>query len=96
MEIVITLHGVRRKWDPREATEFIYLCRAKGGLPMFRTGYAGVEFDRRVLAVCYAPREHVPSMVFEEVPPEIMGTLRRAVGDWKILWGLYRKGEPLP
>jgi len=94
---MITLHGARKKWSPEGVKEFILACRTKGGLPMFRTGFAGVRFrEGSVLAYCYAPREPVDSVVFTETPPEQILELERTVGDWRVLWSKFAPGEPLP
>jgi hypothetical protein len=95
---VIKLHGPRKEWSPQAVKEFIYTCRAGGGIPMFKTGFGGIRFEdgRTVLAICYAPEKPIDSKVFVRVPQEEIQELEHRVGDWKYLWNKFAPDSPLP
>jgi hypothetical protein len=81
---MIELHVPRKKWSPEEVKSFVVACRTQGGVPMFRTRYAGERFrGDGVMAICYAGP--LMTTVFEDVPPEEIEKMEKMVGEWKLL-----------
>lgn len=76
---------------------WIKACREAGGIPVFRTKYAGeriyVDGEPAVLAVCYGSEGRVPSVWFKNVPPSDYGLIEREIGEWRELAYKYAKGE---
>jgi len=52
-------HQPREEWNPKSVTDYIMQCRSASGIPMFRTGYGGEDFEvdskKAVMAVCLTP-----------------------------------------
>jgi hypothetical protein len=68
--------------------DFIKLCLNYGGVPVFRTRYAGKRFDNLVLGVCYRGRVKA-HMWFKNVPSDILDLMERTTGDWRWLLERY-------
>ena len=84
-------------WRPDSVVDFIKECLDAGGLPMFRTSYAGARLSHggepAVLAVCYMAADRVPSTLFYGVPVEDLVEMERETGDWKIILAKYGTDE---
>jgi hypothetical protein len=90
---MIELHVPRKKWSPEEVKSFVVACRTQGGVPMFRTRYAGERFrGDGVMAICYAGP--LMTTVFEDVPPEEIEKMEKMVGEWKLLAPELSSGLP--
>lgn len=84
----IKLHLPRREFGSRSVSEFIVSCRADGGIPQFKTSYAGEEFESdsepAVMGVCYSGGRQ-PGVVFTDVPEEEVDLMEKRSGDWRRL-----------
>lgn len=93
MNYGIKLHLPRMKWNKDSVLSYIEACRKDKGLPIFKTKFAGIEFeiDRKpaVMAVCWAGNDLVGSVVFTDVPKEDIELLEEGVGDWRRLVKKY-------
>ena len=91
---------IKLPWTPENVKRFILECRADGGIPMFRTHYAGIPFEyagqRAVVAICWGGYGRAPdSVLFFNVPEDIIKELEREKGDWKFLLLRYGTVEDL-
>ena len=68
-------------------------CIMGGGLPMFRTRYAGARWgDDMVMAVCYGDEEPpISGGFFTDVPEEDIERMERETGDWR--WIVEKYGD---
>lgn len=93
---VITVHLPREKWVPDKVVEYIRGCRMSGGIPMFKTGYAGQEFREdskpASMAVCWGGTNG-GSKMFTDIPEDIFSEMKAKVGDWKWLLSKYAPAE---
>ena len=99
MNIGIKVHLPRVKWDKDSVISYIEACRKDKGLPVFKTKFAGIEFEINgkpaVMAVCWAGNDLVGSQIFTDVPKDVVGFLEEGVGDWRRLVKKYAP-EKLP
>ena len=87
---VITAYGTSLGDYRENVAGWITSCLNVGGLPMFRTRYAGLRWDGdRVLVVCYAKANEVPGGFLEDVPREDLGMMERGVGDFRPILDKY-------
>ncbi|MBA7696540.1 hypothetical protein ES703_105190 [subsurface metagenome] len=90
---VITVYGTSLGDYRENVADWITSCLEAGGLPMFRTRYAGLRWDGdRVLVVCYAKADEVPGGFLEDVPRGDLELMERGVGDFRPL--LEKYGTP--
>jgi len=98
----IELHLLREKYTPVTVLRFIKRCLDAGGVPMFRTRYAGEPFEvdgkRAVVAICYGARGKAGvigrfpySRIFFDVPEDIYILMETTHGEWKYLVEKYEK-----
>lgn len=82
----------------RELVFYIKACRAIGGVPMIRTGYASMPYRKEdylgVLVLCYGRANVLPSMWIwapEKDPKwrELVEKFKRMVGDYKYVLAEY-------
>ncbi|MEM2187802.1 MAG: hypothetical protein QW692_01850 [Nitrososphaerota archaeon] len=68
-------------------------CIMSGGLPMFRTRYAGMRWgENMVMATCYGEEEPpLSGGFFIEVPEEDIAKMEEATGDWR--WIVEKYGD---
>jgi len=68
-------------------------CIMGGGLPMFRTRYAGARWgENMVMAVCYGEEEPpLSGGFFIDVPEEDIERMERETGDWR--WIVEKYGD---
>jgi hypothetical protein len=74
--------------------DFIKICLNYGGVPVFRTRYAGKRLDNLVLGICYRGRVKA-HMWFKNVPSDILDLMERTTGDWHWLLERYPIREAL-
>jgi len=90
------MFGQEIKWDKDLVLQFIRGCREDEGYPMFRTFGEDVPV---VQAVCWGGRnEFTNSVVFTDVPKDIVAFLRSGGHDWERLlemWGETKLLEEL-
>lgn len=72
--------------------DFIKLCLDYGGVPVFRTRYAGKRFDNLVLGICYRGKVKA-HMWFKNVPSDVLEEMERTTGDWRWLLQRYPPRE---
>ena len=81
------------KWNPRTVVDWILACRADEGIPMFKTGYAGLKFavanKPAVLGICWGGRNTAPSVLFTHVPHDDLELIEEGIGDWRKLIDKY-------
>lgn len=72
---------------------WIKQCIMGGGLPMFRTRYAGARWDdNMVMAICYGDEEPpLSGGFFKDVPEEDVKKMEEAAGDWR--WIVEKYGD---
>lgn len=76
-------------WN-RYVGDFIYQCRRDGGVPMFKTKYAGKRFEignkPAVLGICYGGRGMAKdSQWFKNIPEHELELVERETGEWREL-----------
>ena len=86
----------KEEWNVENVKKFIIGCRAdEKGIPMFRTHFAGKDFEVNgkpaVLAGCWGGKEmpEPTSRVFVDIPNGTFKELKERVGDWKFLIERY-------
>ncbi|MFQ6067992.1 MAG: hypothetical protein ACE5KD_00455 [Candidatus Bathyarchaeia archaeon] len=86
-------HRPKEEWSPKGVTDYIMQCRSASGIPMFRTGYGGEDFEvegkKAVMAVCWAGTDP-DSKLFINVPEEIHTRMKLRSGDWHFLMAEFR------
>jgi len=75
--------------------EWLKACIMGGGLPMFRTRYAGARWgENMVMAVCYGEEEPpISGGFFIDVPEEDIERMEKETGDWRWLVEKYGDDE---
>ena len=81
----VVLRSPKRAWTAENVLDWIATCEIQGGIPVFRTRYAGVRFDRQVEGRCYGGTGPEITTVFTGVPPEIIERMEETTGDWRWL-----------
>jgi len=80
------------EWNPKTVLNFIKTCRSHGGIPAFRTRYAGarlkLDHGYKVIGICLGGGDEEP-VDFINVPEEIVDELEERVGDWRYLFARY-------
>jgi hypothetical protein len=92
---VITVKGhVIGNWKEKIG-EWIEKCIRSGGLPMFRTRFAGARWDDdKVLAVCYGEEEPpISGGFFTGVPKDEIDRMEQSTGDWRWVVDKYGSSE---
>lgn len=92
---VIKVHGnIIGPWK-QTIGKWIDACIRAGGLPMFRTRFAGARWgDNMVLAVCYGDEEPpISGGFFTDVPEEDIERMERETGDWRWIVEKYGSDE---
>ena len=78
----------KKEWNAKNVMEFIEGCRVSHGIPMFKTGYGGEDFEvfgkKAVMGVCWGGRD-TGSVMFVGVPEEEHKELKMRSGDWHFL-----------
>ncbi|MBA7503755.1 hypothetical protein ES706_02376 [subsurface metagenome] len=68
----------------KNVTDWIVACRVDGGLPLFKTRFAGERYpEGHVLAVCWAGRGLIEGQWFNDVPREDIEMMESKHGEWK-------------
>ncbi len=85
---------LKAPWNKDYVIKFILDCREDGGIPMFRTKYAGIPIEyagtRAVIGICWGGRGNAPdSILLYDVPKDVVKELEREKGDWKYLLMKY-------
>lgn len=80
------------KWK-EDMPKWIKNCIMSGGLPMFRTRYAGARWgDEMVMATCYGEEEPpISGGFFIDVPSEDIDKMEKSTGDWR--WIVEKYGD---
>ncbi len=68
-------------------------CLKSGGVPIFKTRYAGLELEDSVLGICYGAADVVGSIMFHNVPREDVEKIRTMSRDWIYLAEKYGDRE---
>jgi hypothetical protein len=92
---VITIRGhVIGDWKEKIG-EWIEKCIMSGGLPMFRTRFAGARWDDdKVMAVCYGSEEPpISGGFFTGVPKDEIEKMEQTTGDWRWIVDKYGSSE---
>lgn len=64
--------------------DWIVACRVDGGLPLFKTRFAGERYPKgHILAVCWAGRGLIEGRWFKDVPSEDVELMESKHGEWK-------------
>ncbi|MBA7649415.1 hypothetical protein ES703_57212 [subsurface metagenome] len=72
----------------KNVADWIVVCRVDGGLPMFKTRFAGERYpEGHVLAVCWAGRGLIEGQWFKDVPSEDVELMESKHGEWKDILG---------
>lgn len=92
----IILHLPRYKYSPEQVILFIKRCLDAGGVPTFRTKFAGrpfeVEGKKAVVVMCWGGEANKEpfSRVFYDVPEEDYQIMEKLSGEWKYLLEKYK------
>ncbi len=82
----------KEEWSAKRVVDYIVACRQSGGIPMFRTGFAGEDYyvggKPAVMAVCWAGTDP-QSRMFVGVPEPMFRNLKERHGDWHFLMIKY-------
>lgn len=90
---IIKAHGnVLGSWS-EDMPRWVKRCIKAGGLPVFRTRFAGARWGgNMVLAACYGDEEPpIAGGFFKNVPEEDIAKMEEAAGDWK--WIVEKYGD---
>jgi len=90
----VVTHLQRQSWNRVTVTDFIVSCREQGGVPMFRTRFAGLPYEtpegkEAAVAVCWGGVGPEISTAFTELPRDVVETLSRRRTQWDWLLALY-------
>lgn len=78
----------------KKVIPFIRSCIDVGGVPMFRTKYAGERWKNdRVMIVCYGNADEVPGGFLENVPGEDVAFMESKTGEWRDILRKYGSAE---
>ena len=69
----------------RELASWMKACLKSGGVPTFRSKFRSLEFRESLLGVCYAPATKIESVLFKDVPPEVITEIKTRSPDWVYL-----------
>jgi len=90
----IIRHQPREEWNAKGVADYIMVCRQSEGIPMFRTGYGGEDFEvggsKAVMATCWSGTDP-KSKLFVGVPEDIFTEMKMRSGDWHFLLTRYSK-----
>lgn len=68
----------------KNVANWIVACRVDGGLPLFKTRFAGERYpEGHVLAVCWAGRGLIEGQWFKNVSSKDVGLMESKYGEWK-------------
>jgi len=85
---VIEVKLPKIEWNPENIVKFIEGCRMSEGIPMFRTGYGGEDFEfagkKAAMGVCWGGTD-TGSFLFVNIPEDEFEELKSRSGDWHIL-----------
>ena len=77
----------------RDLSPWMKTCLRSGGVPTFRTRFRGLEFRDSLMGVCFAAAKKVESVLFRDVPPEVIEEVRTRSPDWVYLAERYGDEE---
>jgi len=69
----------------RDLSPWMKTCLRSGGVPTFRSRFRSLEFRESLLGVCYAPATKIESVLFKDVPPEVITEIKTRSPDWVYL-----------
>ena len=99
VEPIVTTHLPKVKWTRDNLVRFILGCRRDKGLPIFKTKFAGFQFEvdnkPAVMAVCWAGQDMWGSQMFVDVPKEDIKLIEEGTGDWRRLIEKYGTPEEI-
>lgn len=90
---IIRVHGrILGNWS-ESMPKWLKQCIKSGGLPVFRTRYAGARWgEDMVMAVCYGEEEPpLSGGFFTGVPKEDVEKMEKEAGDWR--WIVEKYGD---